>query len=518
MPVSKLLRILPHLLSLGMLSAQAQPVSQPNVLLIMLDDFRPAIKAFGDVNAITPNIDRLAQKGYYFTNVFAQQSICAPSRNSLLTGRRPDTTKLYDFYSYWREFAGNFTTIPQYFKENGYSTQSIGKIFHPGVSSNYSDDYPLSWSYVPYHAPTAEFMNKPVCIDKATGKLKKNLLCPVVLELQPQGTLPDIQSTAEARTFLKAKRNSSQPFFLAVGYHKPHVPFRIPERYLDLHDVNKFKTLDLDYPPHGLPSVAWNAYQELRSRDDIKELNVSFPFGPIPDETKVKIRQHYYAAVTYVDELIGKLLAEVNFYNTVIVLTSDHGWSLGEHAEWSKFSNYDVALNVPLIVYSPDIATRPNNKISRVGELLDLFPTLVELAGLPPVERCEDASNKDTCVEGKSLLPFIGGGSTSADASLDEAFSQYPRPGTYPTVYPNSDKPKLYQIQIMGYTMRTERFRYTAWIGFDPATFKRDWSQLYGEELYDHSIDPKENLNLLDRPQLGEVKSWLKLRLQQKFP
>ncbi|XP_058837730.1 iduronate 2-sulfatase [Topomyia yanbarensis] len=504
-----------HLVIAGVVESTAQIVKRHNVLLLVLDDFRPAIREFGDEKAITPNIDSLAKNGYIFTNVFAQQSICAPSRNSFLTGRRPDTTKLYDFYSYWREAVGNFTTIPQYFKENGYRTQSIGKIFHPGVSSNYSDDFPLSWNEVPYHPPTEEFMNKPTCIDKSSGNLRKNLLCPVVLKLQPDETLPDIQSTQEAKRFLTEHRNTSTPFFLAVGYHKPHIPFKLPLKYLDLHDVRKFKTYDLDYPPNGLPFVAWSSYLDIRSRDDMKALNISFPFGPIRESVKMKIRQHYYAAVSYVDDLIGEVLKDVDLDNTIVLLTSDHGWSLGEHAEWSKFSNYDVALNVPLIVHSPDIQTKPDNKIDGIVELLDLFPTMVDLAGLPPIESCGMNVNLETCVEGKSLLPYIAG--APMDDSMEEAFSQYPRPGVYPSVYPNSDKPKLYQIKIMGYSIRNRRFRYTAWVRFDPVTFAKDWTKIYGEELYDHSIDPQENVNLSNRPQLLQVKAFLMSRLQTKF-
>lgn len=493
-----------------------QIVDRPNVLLLVLDDFRPVIKAFGDNKAITPNIDRLAKNGYYFTNAFAQQSICAPSRNSFLTGRRPDTTKLYDFYSYWREAAGNFTTLPQYFKHNGYFTQSIGKIFHPGISSNFTDDYPLSWSDPPYHPSTAEYMNNATCIDKCTGTMKNNLLCPVVVQLQPEGTLPDIQSTIAAKDFLKSRRNSSDPFFLAVGYYKPHIPFKIPAEYVELYKYKDFKTLDLNYPPHGLPSVAWSSYLDIRSRDDMKALNISFPFGPIPDPVQLQIRQHYYAAVSYVDDLIGKLLEDVNFEDTIIVLTSDHGWSLGEHAEWSKFSNYDVTLRVPLIIYSPNMKPAPENKIDNIVELLDLFPTLVDLAGLPPIASCGIKVDEETCVEGKSLQPFLYGEPCTGEP--EEAFSQYPRPGTYPSVHPNSDKPKHYQIKIMGYSLRTKQFRYTAWIGFNPDTFKRDWTKIYGEELYDHTIDVQENMNLADRQQLAQITKWLRLRLQEKFP
>ncbi|XP_053675694.1 iduronate 2-sulfatase [Anopheles nili] len=507
---------------------QAQIVQRPNVLLIILDDFRPAIRnGYGDDKAITPNIDQLVQKGYLFANAFAQQSLCAPSRNSMLTGRRPDTVRLYDFYSYWRHTSGNFTTLPQYFKQHGYHTHSVGKVFHPGASSNFTDDYPLSWSTPTYHPSTDEFSNSSVCIDPIDGELKRNLLCPVLPKMQPLHTLPDIESTAEAIRFLNETRKD--PYFLAVGYRKPHIPFRFPLKYLNLHPVSKFTSLDLDYPPYGLPSVAWSSFLDVRNRDDFQRLNVSFPFGRVPEDFKLRIRQHYYAAVTYVDELIGQLLKAIDESNTIIALISDHGWSLGEHGEWAKYSNYDVAVRVPLIINLPTLSSYRSHEfrdfshssIENVVELLDLFPTLVDLAGLPPVRSCstERPYKATTCTEGKSLLPLLLSNASASEENQDWiAYSQYPRPGTYPTTYPNSDEPKLKHIKIMGYSMRTERFRYTAWIKFDPANFKRDWGSVYGEELYDHSIDPKENLNLIDRMPLAVVKDSLRAKLKEKFP
>ncbi|XP_035914554.1 iduronate 2-sulfatase [Anopheles stephensi] len=502
-------------------AAQTQIIDRPNVLLIILDDFRPAINyGYGDEKAITPNIDQIVKNGYFFENAFAQQALCAPSRNSMLTGRRPDTVRLYDFYSYWRHTSGNYTTLPQYFKQHGYRTHSVGKVFHPGASSNFTDDFPLSWSDPAYHPSTDEYSNSPVCIDLESGELKRNLLCPVLPELQPGHTLPDIESTEEAKRFLQTV--GTDPYFLAVGYRKPHIPFRIPMQYLDQHSVSKFTTSDLDYPPYGLPTVAWSSFLDVRNRDDFQQLNVSFPFGRVPDDFKLRIRQHYYAAVSYVDDLIGQLLKAVDQSRTIVALTSDHGWALGEHGEWAKYSNYDVAVRVPLVVSAPTLqpVRTDRQKIENVVELLDLYATLVDLAGLPPVPTCnvKRPHKATTCTEGKSLLPLLV--SNSSDYSGGEwiAYSQYPRPGTYPTIAPNSDEPKLKHIKIMGYSMRTERFRYTAWIRFDPVKFKRDWSVMYGEELYDHSIDPQENMNLIDRAPLAAIKDALRAKLQQQFP
>lgn len=170
-----------------------------------------------------------------------QQALCAPSRNSFLTSRRPDSLHLYDFYSYWRNTVGNFTTLPQHFKNNGYYAHSIGKIFHPGASSNFSDDARYSWSAPPYHPPTEVFKEAKVCVND-DGSLGRNLICPVVVDEQPGGSLPDLQSLNAALDFLKYKDKISNnlPYFLAVGFHKPHIPLKFPVEYLG-NNKNNFK-------------------------------------------------------------------------------------------------------------------------------------------------------------------------------------------------------------------------------------------------------------------------------------
>lgn len=451
--------------------------NKPNVLFIMLDDFRSGINAFGDSLAKTPNIDMLATKSYCFQNIYAQQALCAPSRNSMLTSRRPDTLLTYNFQHYWRSFAGNFTTLPQYFKENGYLTESAGKIFHHGPSSNKTDDYPYSWSYPTFIPSTQEYRNKPVCKTE-NGSLNRNLLCGVVVEFQPECTLPDIQSTDKAIEFLRnRKQDDEKPFFLGLGFYKPHIPFKIPKEYLKLHNVEDFMTNHLR--PFDIPFVAWNPYNDLRERDDVKSLNISYPFGPVPTEFAARIRQHYYASVSYVDSLIGQVIEHVDFTNTIIVLTSDHGWSLGEHSEWSKYSNYEVSLKVPLIIYDPKQPQTQVRKVNNIGELLDVFPTLIDVAGLPKLPICKKSLHYEedeiSCTEGQSLYKKMGLDFNESD-SEELAFSQYPRPHAFPSKNPDSDQPKLKEITIMGYTIRTKRFRYTAWIKFNNKKFKRSKS------------------------------------------
>ncbi|XP_059613786.1 iduronate 2-sulfatase [Phlebotomus argentipes] len=498
-----------RLLLLSVLCSAAS--AKYNVVFIVLDDMRPAIASYGDPKALTPHMDSLLKEGFYFNRAYAQQAVCAPSRNSMLTSRRPDTLHLYDFYSYWREFAGNYTTLPQYLKSHGYFTASVGKVFHPGVTSNFTDDYPYSWSTEAYHPPTEEFMHAPVCEDAETGKLVQNLLCPVDVTSQPGHSLPDIESVEKAVDILN---NVSEPFFLAVGLHKPHIPFRIPREYLDFHPLWKFYHPDTSYKPYDLPNVAWNPFVDVRGRHDVKKLNVSFPFGPLPKDFRAQIRQYYYASVTYVDALIGKLLKAIEKDNTIVILTGDHGWSLGEHGEWAKYSNFEVALRVPLIIRAPGMQPKTKNRIDQPVELLDIFPTIVDLLELPQVPKCSSKS-QDLCTEGESLVPYLRNRGKRNVRKM--AFSQYPRPGDYPSEKPNSDKPRLEEIKIMGYSVRNHRFRYTLWVSFDPKNFTRNWDEIHGEELYDHSLDSGENINLASREPLSAIKAHFRRILKEKF-
>uniref|UniRef100_A0ABI7VS26 Iduronate 2-sulfatase n=1 Tax=Felis catus TaxID=9685 RepID=A0ABI7VS26_FELCA len=252
-----------------------------NVLLIIVDDLRPSLGCYGDKAIRSPNIDQLASRSLLFQNAFAQQAVCAPSRVSFLTGRRPDTTRLYDFNSYWRIHAGNFSTIPQYFKENGYVTMSVGKVFHPGISSNYSDDSPYSWSFPPYHPSSEKYENTKTCRGP-DGQLHANLLCPVDVADVPEGTLPDKQSTEQAIRLLEKMKTSASPFFLAVGYHKPHIPFRYPKEFQKLYPLENITLAPDPQVPAGLPPVAYNPWMDIRQREDVQALNLSVPYGPIP--------------------------------------------------------------------------------------------------------------------------------------------------------------------------------------------------------------------------------------------
>ncbi|XP_045328694.1 iduronate 2-sulfatase isoform X5 [Leopardus geoffroyi] len=486
-----------------------------NVLLIIVDDLRPSLGCYGDKAIRSPNIDQLASRSLLFQNAFAQQAVCAPSRISFLTGRRPDTTRLYDFNSYWRIHAGNFSTIPQYFKENGYVTMSVGKVFHPGISSNYSDDSPYSWSFPPYHPSSEKYENTKTCRGP-DGQLHANLLCPVDVADVPEGTLPDKQSTEQAIRLLEKMKTSASPFFLAVGYHKPHIPFRYPKEFQKLYPLENITLAPDPQVPAGLPPVAYNPWMDIRQREDVQALNLSVPYGPIP-----------------VDFQVGHLLSALDDLqltnSTIIAFASDHGWALGEHGEWAKYSNFDVATRVPLMFYVPGRTAplpeageelfpyidpfdsvlelmEPGRRVMDLVELLSLSPTLAGLAGLHVPPRCPVPSfHVQLCREGQNLGKHFQLQDLGEDPHLrgnpreSIAYSQYPRPADYPQW--NSDKPSLKDIKVMGYSIRTIDYRYTVWVGFDPREFLANFSDVHAGELYFVDSDPLQDHNMYNDSQ-----------------
>ncbi|GJQ77443.1 hypothetical protein Trydic_g20840 [Trypoxylus dichotomus] len=484
-----------------------------NVLLIVIDDLRPALGVYGDVNAYTPNIDTLAQSSFIFKNAFCQQARCAASRNSFLTSRRPDSLHLYDSHNYWRN-VGNFTTLPQHFLNNDYFTHSIGKIFEDGISSNFSDDIEYSWSDEPFHPTSEIFESAKVCLTN-NGSLARNLICPVIVKQQPTGALPDLESLNAALDFL---RNADEityglPYFLAIGFLKPHIPFRFPSKYLTSHCLSEIILPNFRWKPPTLPNIAWSSWADLRMFDDISKFNISYPFGQVSDYIMKRIIQAYYAAVTYIDDLIGILLSEVS-EDTIIVLFGDHGFSLGEHGEFSKYSNYDVATRVPLIIRVPNMLNEMV-VISELVELVDIFPTLVDLTRVSPsLETCKpNRVNAKLCTEGSSLLPLMMSKVESIKCHGKSAtFSQYPR-SLNPSQYPNSDTPFLKDIKIMGYSIRTKTHRYTEWVEFNTRTFRSNWDHVYDRELYDYAVDPNENFNLADRDEVKDIMATLRRKL-----
>ena len=330
------------------------------------------------------------------------------------------------------------------------------------------------------------------------GKLHTNVFCPVNVSSQPLGTLPDMQTTEKVVEFLGRKHET--PFFLAVGLHKPHIPHKFPAEFLSYHPLDSIKLAENSERPSKLPTVSWNPYKSLRKREDVAASDPGWPWGPMGDDMARLIKQGYYSAVTYMDSLVGEIVSHID-NNTLIVLFGDHGWSLGEHGEWTKMSNFEEVVRVPFILVPPaNIGTPKIKDIDNIISLVDLFPSLVDLVGLPHLDPCEHGQSSSTllCTEGKSFVPLLTG---KVDNWTEVSFSQYPRPSIFPRW--DSDLPKERDIRFMGYSVRWKSVGYSAgwrctvWMGFRALPRPQaDLSNIAGIELYNHDVDPKENNNV----------------------
>ncbi|XP_046381440.2 iduronate 2-sulfatase-like [Haliotis rufescens] len=460
-----------------------------NVLFLVSDDMRPELSIFKGKDfpspvhppIHSPNLDALARRSLLLKRAHVQQAVCSPSRSSLLTGRRPDTTHVYDLQVYWRVVGGNFTTIPQYFKENGYRTIGSGKIFHPGHASNYND--PISWTD-PYFEAGQEanaFTNK-----------KHASWFSVPMDLLKNNSLQDTQNADFAINMIREAapqaRSGERPFFIAQGFHKPHLPFVAPQMFFDMYPESSISLPANPYAPDKMPEIAWSNYitTELGKFEDIAKLNASGDINStLPNDVILKLRRAYYSALSYTDYELGRVVKELENQglanNTIISFWGDHGWQLGEHGEWCKHTDFEIATHAPMMVHVPGL-TDNGIVTEEVTEFVDLFLTLVEAAGLPVLDLCpENSTNVLLCTEGNSLIPLI---TNPASPNWKKAvFSQYPRNES------NGDQ--------MGYSMTTDHYRYTEWVKFNPQPLYRpDWTQVFGVELYDHYQDPEENKNL----------------------
>lgn len=441
-------------------AASGQTAPRPNVLFIAIDDLRPALGCFGDPVAITPNIDRLARRGMVFNRAYCQQAVCSPSRLSLLTGRRPDTIRVWDLRTHFRKAIPDVVTLPQHFKNNGYHTQSLGKIYHG--SGEPSKD-PPSWSV----APQYDFVRDP----KLRYALPRNLQGTGLKRSAAESAdvadtvyIDGIVCQAAVRTLSKLSARQ-QPFFLAVGFRKPHLPFCAPQKYWDLYDRAKIPLPANGRHPTHAPELATRSWKELEGYKDISH------DGKLTTQKIRELRHGYYACVSYIDTLVGRLLgklADLNLVgNTVVVLWGDHGYHLGEQGLWTKANNFELSTRVPLIVCVPG-ASASGTTTNALVEFVDVYPTLADICGL-------DAPQN---VDGISLKPLLA----QPDRSWKKAvFSQYPRAHSGHRHRGHGD--------IMGYALRTQRYRYVEW---------REWKskRVLARELYDHESDPHETRNV----------------------
>lgn len=509
-----------------------------NVLFFGVDDLRTELGCFGPDGVpgtnhpplVTPNFDSLAARSLLLKKNYVQQAVCSPTRTSLLTSRRIDRTKVFDLYSYWRNVSSNFTSIPQYFMEKGYYTVGMGKIYHPGTASGGktkcgSDDKCHSWTNdVYYHSPNSGYWTGTTPGQHPERYRAGYSWAAVPPSIEKAHPLPDTQVAENAIAVIKnmsTQLDADQPFFLAVGFHKPHLPFIFPESFLDMYPNSSIRLPPDQKPPKNMPHVAWSAYGELRNYLDQKKLNATGQPGTVlPAWDVLELRRAYVAAVSYTDSLVGRVLdalATSPFANnTVISVFGDHGWQLGEHGEWAKHTNFEFATHAPMMIHVPEV-TDHGVATMEYTEHVDLFPTLVEAATGETLPACPMGNGSFkvlTCTEGTSLLPLV----TEPKKAIKRAsFSQYPRGYVKPGTENDADFLDLFVHSgstphmspciipgkhcTMGYTMVTKHneteYRYTEWVDFNTKyPVQPDWDRLVATELYDHNVDPGENNNL----------------------
>jgi len=460
----------------------AAAATRPNVLFICVDDLKPLLGCYGDKVIKSPNIDRLAARGVVFERAYCNQAVCAPSRNSLLTGVRPTTLGIYDLGTNFRRASSNAVTLPQYFMQHGYRAEALGKIFHVGHGNH---DDAASWSVPLFKANSIAY----VLPENKTKRTREEALFANDTDVAklprgaawesaevPDNAYPDGKIADEAvRRLRAAKDKPNEPFFLAVGFLKPHLPFCAPKKYWDLYDRASFTVPALRTAPEGAPKYAPSGWGELRQYSDIPDS------GPLTDDQARTLIHGYHAAVSFMDAQLGKVLDELDSLglaaNTIVLLWGDHGWHLGDHGWWCKHDNYEQATRIPLIVAAPGVTTPATRASNALVETVDIYPTLAELAGLP-------APQVPQGMEGKSFVPALRDPHRGAKNYLYH-------------VYPRGER--------IGRAVRTARYRLVEWKIPGGAASTADL------ELYDYEQDPLETKNLaVEQPEVvGRLRAML---------
>lgn len=470
--------------TLGTLSTQAKP----NVLFIATDDLRVELGSYGQDWIHSPNLDKLASQSTQFDRAYCQAALCNPSRASVMTGLYPDTIGVIDLPTHFRNTEPNVVTLPERFKNDGYFTQNIGKIFHNGHHGERHGD-PQSWS-IPavfhYNTHSKDVPDPASLIEDQPSNSVSTLLRKRAENYDvPDHAYWDGKIADKAVIALQSFQERGQPFFLAVGFWKPHLPFNAPKKYWDLYQDNpdlqsRLQPANADRPS-GRPEIAVHPGRELM-RDFENGLN---------EEQVGLLRQGYYAAVSYVDAQIGKVLDALDQLgledDTIVVFWSDHGFHLGENGLWCKNSCYELDTRVPLMIRVPG-QTQGQHSESLV-ELIDLYPTLLDLCGMP-----QGNPSENQLLQGKSLVPILH---DSRHTVRESAFSQIMRPAYS----------KLADREAMGYTIRTDRYRFTQWLKWADGMARPSKTEVLAEELYDLVSDPEERNNLAQDASKVDIKT-----------
>jgi iduronate 2-sulfatase len=480
----------------GCRDSEPPPVSpRPNVLFIAVDDLRPELGAYGNPDIHTPHIDRLAAEGTTFLRAYVQQAVCNPSRASVMTGLRPDSLRVWDLQTDFRHTVPDVVTLPQHFMRNGYHAAAIGKIYHNVIPDSLSwsepklhiDGYPFDPDAVYRHPESVAIQEARKAEILEDGQQARYIdqydewyLKAASTEAVAGGDslYYDGAQTDAAIQKLGELSQGDRPFFFAIGYYRPHLPFNAPQAYWDLYDPGAIPLAANPSVPENGPPMAINNMRELRGYSDFRDVPHPFDGGVSEDDAR-RLKHGYYASVSYVDAQVGRLLDTLEELgisdNTIVVLWGDHGWKLGEHRSWAKMTNYEIDTRAPLIVRAPDDRGR-GARIDALVEFVDIYPTLSELAGLTAPDH----------LQGASLVPLMEDPTLAGKSAV---FSQFLREGIW--LAPDA-------IEYMGYAVRTDRYRYVTWVNWETGG-------VAARELYDHEVDPAETVNVVGRPEYAEA-------------
>lgn len=429
---------------------------KPNILFIAVDDLRPELGCYGQLQIKSPNIDKLAEGGLMFINAYCNVPVCGASRASLLTGIRPSINRFVNWHTYAQDDAPDAISLPEHFKNNGYYTLSLGKIFH------HIDDMKESWSEEPW--TPVQGIGYMDYVSEENKKIMNTIAergFPFEAADVSDKSYYDGKIALRAIEKLHQLKQQDKPFFLATGFYRPHLPFNAPQKYWDLYPEESIYLPDNYYHPKNVPDVAIHKFGELRKYYGVPAK------GAVSDKMAHDLIRGYYASVSYVDAQIGKVLDALEELglaeNTIVILWGDHGWQLGEHALWCKHSNFKASLNAPVIIRSPGF--KGQLKTEELIEFIDIYPSLCELAGLSLPDQ----------LQGKSFVPLLK------------------NPGLH-------WKNAVYSRYHKGESIITKRYLYTEWFDKDGNSIDR--------MIYDHKKDPEENINIIDYLYLQDTISY----------
>lgn len=447
----------------------ADDSERPNVLFIMVDDLRPELGAYDHHVVKTPNIDEFSSRATLFTNAYVNVPVCGASRASMMTGIRPNQVRFRSYQARADKEAPDAETLFGVLKSNDYQTHSIGKIMH------FANDSEDDWTSLPWKPKVEHGMgHRNYLLEENIKFFKKHKTGPPfeMADVEDSAYF-DGKTTLEALNRLNQLSKNQKPFFLAVGFVKPHLPFNAPKKYWDLYDHSKIQLPNNPNQPTNAPPKAKHAFGELRKFDGI-------PKNPLPvsDSMARKLIHGYYACVSYIDAQIGILLEGLDNLNlsenTIVFILGDHGWSLGEHGLWAKHSPFDLATRTPLIVRTPEhlSETYKSGRAHGLVEFIDIFPTIMELVDLAELDQ----------LDGKSFVEQL------KDPLSDGKEVVFPR-------------------WSIAEIIKTDQYSYTEWRDKRGGVLER--------MLYDHNLDPEETFNVSEEPEYADIVKLLHRRLSQ---